>query len=94
MHWVLGVSEKNTLVEEANKLIATIRQMNKSLEDDSDETRNHVQNQDNQETSGEFGDLKVTYPLLKCVEDLKEKHAMIQKVYQQRFEQVKSKSRV
>ena len=38
----------------------------------------------------EDDDLKITLPLLKCLENLKSKHNAVAKVHRERFEQVKS----
>lgn len=48
-------------------------------------------NKSRQEYQQEDGDLKITYPLLRCLQALKEKHAQISKLHRERFEQVKSK---
>ena len=37
-------------------------------------------------------DLKITVPLNRCLQNLKEKHNAIAKIHRERFEQVKSKS--
>jgi protein regulator of cytokinesis 1 len=34
--------------------------------------------------------LKVTYPLTRCLQGLKERHASVNKLHKERFEQVKS----
>lgn len=73
-------TEKNELTEEANKIIKTIKQMEKSLDDDKSSHGYDV------ESSG----LRVTYPLNRCIEKLKEKHHTISKLHRERFEQVKS----
>lgn len=71
--------EKNELTEEAQRIITTIKQMEASLDD----------NKSRQEYQQEDGDLKITYPLLRCLQALKEKHAQISKLHRERFEQVK-----
>lgn len=48
-------------------------------------------NKSRQEYQQEDEDLKITYPLLRCLQALKEKHAQISKLHRERFEQVKSK---
>ena len=73
--------EKNGLVEEAHRIIKTIRQMEGSLED-------HKSNND---YDLEDKELKVTAPLSRCLQELKEKHNCIAKIHRERFEQVKSK---
>lgn len=35
-------------------------------------------------------DMKVSFPLLNCLRDLKEKHSTVAKLHHERFEQVKS----
>ncbi|KAF2863147.1 hypothetical protein K470DRAFT_226918 [Piedraia hortae CBS 480.64] len=65
--------EKHELTETAQKLIKSIRQMERSLDDDPSE----------EET------LKVTHPLLDCIQSLKEKHHLISRQHRERFEQVR-----
>lgn len=67
------------MVEEAQRIITIIRQMEASL-DDSQSHRDY--------SSGD--DLKITYPLTRCLQGLKEKHQQISKLHKDRFEQVKS----
>ncbi|KAI6368302.1 hypothetical protein MCOR25_004708 [Pyricularia grisea] len=71
-------SEKKAMVEEAQRIITIIRQMEASL-DDSQSHRDY--------SSGD--DLKITYPLTRCLQGLKEKHQQISKLHKDRFEQVK-----
>lgn len=71
-------SEKNQLTEEAQNIIKTIRQMEKSLED-SNEYAYQLNTQD----------MKVTYPLVDCLTDLKEKYNTVSRLHRERFEQVK-----
>lgn len=75
-------SEKNELTEEAQQLITAIRQMEESLVDEK--------------ANGQYkldgNDLKITYPLNRCLNFLREKHSAMKKLHQQRFEQVKSRS--
>ncbi|CAD6506070.1 BgTH12-07002 [Blumeria graminis f. sp. triticale] len=71
-------TEKNTLTEEAQRIITTIKQMEASLEDDKISSRNH-----------ETDHIKVTYPLTLCLKGLKEKHSVISKLHRERFDQVK-----
>lgn len=69
-------AEKNELTEEANQIITTIKQMEISLDD---------------EKEGEKYDedeLKVTYPLSRCLQQLKEKHRQISRMHRERVEQV------
>lgn len=74
-------SEKSELTEEAHRMIKTIKQMEASLED-------RVANDAYLIESTEF---KVTIPLTKCLQGLKEKHNSVAKIHRERFEQVKSK---
>lgn len=67
------------MVEEAKKIITTIRQMETSLED----SKSRRDQQDDEFT--------ITYPLNRCLQNLKEKQTQINKLHKERFEQVKSK---
>jgi len=69
------------LTEEANRLIKTVRQMEASLEDPK---------RDDPYARDDDG-LKITFPLMQCLQALKEKHNVIGKLHRERFEQVKSK---
>jgi protein regulator of cytokinesis 1 len=73
-------SEKNELTEEAHRIIKTIKQMEASLEDFNPSNTYQL----------DHHDLKVTVPLTRCLQKLKEKHVTIAKIHQDRFEQVKS----
>ncbi|TGO41469.1 hypothetical protein BHYA_0021g00380 [Botrytis hyacinthi] len=75
----LVADEKNDLTEEARRIITTIRQMEASLDDDKD----------HYEYEPEDEDLQITYPLMQCLQGLKEKHLHISKIHRERFEQVK-----
>ncbi|KAI1131502.1 microtubule associated protein-domain-containing protein [Nemania abortiva] len=70
-------AEKNEMLDEAERIITLIRQMEMSL-DDSKAQR-----------SQEDDDLQVTFPLTQCLKVLKEKHMQIGKLHRERFEQVK-----
>lgn len=70
------------MIDEAQKMITTIRQMEASL-DDSRLRR---------EYSAEADGLEITFPLTKCLQVLKEKHIQISRLHRERFEQVKSES--
>ncbi|KAL9110174.1 MAG: hypothetical protein Q9227_005234 [Pyrenula ochraceoflavens] len=72
-------TEKSELTEEANKIIKTIKQMEKSLDDDKSDRSYGI----------DTGSLRVTYPLNRCVQALKEKLHTISKLHRERFEQVK-----
>ncbi|RWA04587.1 hypothetical protein EKO27_g10517 [Xylaria grammica] len=69
--------EKKGMVDEAERIIANVRQMEMSL-DDTKTQRNL-----------EHDDLHVTFPLTQCLKVLKEKHIQISKLHRERFEQVK-----
>lgn len=71
--------EKHDLTEEAQRLIKTIRQMERSLDD--------TRPKDDYEA--EKDGLKITFPLLNCIQRLKEKHHTIAKLHRERYEQVK-----
>jgi len=75
-------AEKKDLIDEAQKLVTAIRQMEASL-DDSRSGRDYRTEDD---------DLQITYPLTRCLQLLKEKHIQISRLHRERFEQVKSKS--
>jgi len=65
--------------------------MNRSLDDNGRESGNSIISQNNDfNDDDESNGLTVTYPLKRCVEGLKEKHTMVNKLHAQRFEQVKS----
>ena len=66
------------MVDEAERIITVIRQMETSL-DDTKAQRNP-----------EDDDLHITFPLTQCLKVLKEKHMHIAKLHRERFEQVKS----
>lgn len=69
------------MAEEAQRIITTIKQMDASLDD----------NKAHHEYEAEDENLKITYPLTRCLQGLKEKHLQISKLHRERFEQVKSK---
>lgn len=73
-------SEKNELIEKAQHIITTIRQLELSLED---EPQGFASQRDN--------GLEVTVPLLDCLRNLEEKHDAIRRLHQERFEEIKSK---
>ena len=68
------------MIDEAKKIVTTIRQMEASL-DDSKPRRDFGQD------DAEF---KITYPLNRCLQGLQEKHLHISRLHKERFEQVKS----
>ena len=62
-------------------MIKTIKQMETSLENKTSTSSYEL----------EKDDLKVTLPLMRCIENLKSKHNAIAKVHRERFEQVQSR---
>lgn len=69
------------MIEEGQRVITTIRQMEASLDD----------LKPNGLYAPKESDLKVTYPLIECLETLKERHRTVSKLHHERYEQVKSK---
>lgn len=74
-------SEKTELSDEARRIIKTIKEMEVSLEGRTGKDVYQLESQD----------LKVTVPLTRCLQTLKEKHNAIAKIHRERFEQVKSR---
>ncbi|KAK1139832.1 Microtubule bundling protein [Aspergillus melleus] len=78
-HLKMVDDEKNEMTEEAQRLITAIRQMEESLVDEK--------------ANGQYkldgNDLKITYPLNRCLNFLREKHDAMKKLHHERFEQVK-----
>jgi hypothetical protein len=75
--------EKDKMTQEAQRLITTIQQMEASLGDE----RANGQYELNRD------DLRVTYPLNRCIAFLREKNEAMTKLHRERFEQVKSELR-
>ncbi|ETS80744.1 hypothetical protein PFICI_08273 [Pestalotiopsis fici W106-1] len=71
-------AEKKDMIEEANRTIIVIRQMEQSL-DDANSSRSRRSSDD----------LKITYPLTRCLAVLKEKHGQVARLHRERFEQIK-----
>ena len=69
------------MIDEAKKIITVIRQMEASLDDTKQFRR----------ASQEDDDFKITYPLNRCLQQLKEKQTQIHRLHKERYEQVKSK---
>lgn len=67
------------MTEEAHRLIKTIRQMRASISDEKPNPNYDVDD-----------GLEVTYPLTRCLKDLKEQYSSISKLHKERFEQVRS----
>ncbi|KAK3112101.1 Microtubule bundling protein [Teratosphaeriaceae sp. CCFEE 6253] len=75
----LVAKEKHDLTEAAQRLITTIRQMERSLDDSRLDS----------EFENDRDGLQISYPLLECIQALKEKHHTIAKLHRERYEQVK-----
>lgn len=75
-------SEKTEIVDECQRIMTTIQQMEKSL-DNAHANPHYAPIQDA---------LSITYPLIECLKTLKEKHRQISKLHKERFEQVKRMS--
>lgn len=65
------------MVDEAQLMINTIKQIESSLDDAS--------------SSVDDGSLRITYPLNRCLVSLKEKYHIMTKLHRERLEQVQSK---
>lgn len=76
----LVAAEKNELTDEAQRIITTIKQMEVSINGP----------QGRLEYEAEDSDLRITTPLIPCLQALKEKHLQISRIHKERFEQVKS----
>lgn len=72
-------AEKCEKTEEAERLIKTIRQLEASLDGRSARDSYHPEDED----------LQITYPLTRCIQNLKEKHKAVSRQHRERFEQVK-----
>jgi len=68
------------MTEEARRLIKTIKQMEASLDDTKSNSAYDLDD----------ADAKITYPLTRCLQSLKEKYNVVSKLHRERFEQVKS----
>lgn len=73
-------SEKHQLTEKAQNLIKSIRQMEVALDDKKPDDDDYLAH----------SNLQVTYPLLACLQLLKEKQQALAKIHRERYEQVKS----
>lgn len=71
-------TEKNEMTDEAHRIITTIKQMDVSINGPKDQYE------------AEDDDLRITIPLIPCLQSLKEKHQQISRIHKERFEQVKS----
>lgn len=74
-------AEKNDMTDEAQRIITTVQQMEASLDD----------NKAHYQYEAEDPDLKITFPLSRCLQNLKEKHLHVSRIHKERFDQVKSK---
>jgi Ase1/PRC1/MAP65 family protein len=74
-------AEKNEMTEEAQRIVSTIKQMEACLDDTKGRREYQIEDED----------LRISYPLTRCLQALKEKHLQISKIHKERFEQVKSK---
>ncbi|KAK0760918.1 hypothetical protein N5P37_005858 [Trichoderma harzianum] len=76
-HLRLVTSEKKQMIDECKKVVIEIRQMEASLDDSRPRRKN---------SNGES--IKITYPLMECLETLKEKHSKVQRLRQERVDHV------
>lgn len=76
-------AEKKKMLDEANNTITLIRQMEASLESN----HSHSKSQRGRRSDD---DLRITFPLTRCLVVLKEKHGQISRLHRERWEQVKS----
>lgn len=72
--------EKKQIISEAQDMITIIRQMEASMEDPR--PRGSSQSHDD--------GLEISYPLNRCLQALKDKHAQVSRAHKERFAQVKS----
>jgi protein regulator of cytokinesis 1 len=73
--------EREEMTQEAQRLITAIQQMEASLSDE----RANGQYELNRD------DLRITFPLNRCIAFLREKNEAMSKLHRERFEQVRSK---
>ncbi|TFA99426.1 Anaphase spindle elongation protein 1 [Trichoderma ghanense] len=76
-HLRLVTSEKKGMIDEAKKIVTEIRQMELSMSDSKQRRKNS-----NEES------MKISYPLMQCLQTLREKHDQVQRVHSERVEQV------
>ncbi|KAL6885283.1 microtubule associated domain-containing protein [Trichoderma longibrachiatum] len=76
-HLRLVSSEKKGMIDEAKKIVSAIRQMELSMSDSKQRRKNS-----NEES------MKISYPLMQCLQTLKEKHDQVQRVHSERVVQV------
>ncbi|EAW14484.1 putative microtubule associated protein (Ase1) [Aspergillus clavatus NRRL 1] len=78
-HLKIVDDERTNMTEEGQRLVTAIRQMEESLVDEKANGKYHL----------DQNDLRVTYPLNRCLSFLRDKHGAMKKLHQERFEQVK-----
>ncbi|EED12875.1 microtubule associated protein (Ase1), putative [Talaromyces stipitatus ATCC 10500] len=78
-HLRIVTTEKEEMIAEAERLIKTIKQMEASLDDEKANGQYELDD----------GDLRITFPLNRCIVNLKEKYSAISRLHRERFEQVK-----
>jgi protein regulator of cytokinesis 1 len=71
-------NEKHEMTEEAHRLAKTIRQMEAALEDNKPNPN-----------FDDVDDARITYPLTRCLQGLKDKYNAVSKLHRERFEQVR-----
>ena len=76
----LVAAEKNEMTEEAQRIITTIKQMDVSITGPKDRHGYEAEDED----------LRITTPLIPCLQALKEKHLQISRIHKERSEQIKS----
>ncbi|KAL7945799.1 microtubule associated domain-containing protein [Trichoderma barbatum] len=77
-HLRLVTSEKKGMIDEAKKIVTATRQMEASLDDSKSRRKN---------SNGES--MKITYPLMQCLETLKERHDQVKRLHRERLGQVR-----
>ncbi|RDA87278.1 hypothetical protein CP532_1346 [Ophiocordyceps camponoti-leonardi (nom. inval.)] len=80
----LASSEKKQMVDQAKNTIALIRQMELSLHGPNATAMMGPDDDDDDDD-----DLQVTYPLTRCLQMLRDKHAHVSRLHRERFEQIK-----
>ncbi|KAK8048334.1 microtubule associated protein-domain-containing protein [Apiospora phragmitis] len=73
-------AEKKKMLDDANQIITVIRQMEASL--DESKSQRHYSEEDDE--------LRITFPLSRCLKVLKEKQVQVGRLHRERFEQVKT----
>ncbi|PWY88973.1 putative microtubule associated protein [Aspergillus heteromorphus CBS 117.55] len=78
-HLKLVDKEKKDMQDEAQRLITAIQHMEKSLVDEKANGQYQL----------DHNDLRISYPLNRCVSFLREEHGALSKLHKERFEQVR-----